>query len=417
SHPYSSRPDLTTSYNGPTYANQDTYITRALYNNEPSVSLSPTMANSSLKPYSVTSYEGGLETNFFDNRIGLDLTYFYTLNGPQIFSKTAPASTGYNYQLINGVVTKKDGYELTLRFVPIFNKTGMRWQISMNGSTYRETLHEAIGKEDGISLNGHYYKIGERMDGIFGTKYNRDNEGNVIFDAGGMPVYSPKGDEHNKLLGYANPDYVWGISSNFSYKNISFNLQFDGRVGGTIFNELYARQFQSGNSPTLVSGSYGEARRKEWDSYKNTGSIDPGLVGNGVKIVSGTPKFENGYITNMDEDLTFAPNDKAVRLQSYTQSIYSNIMEEFMVDKTYTKLREVSVGYSFQTKLFQGKPQQITVSLVGRNLLYFSKVDNMDMDQWAEGYNASETRIDSRPSIRLQSPTTRQIGFNLNVNF
>jgi len=416
-HPYSSRPDLTTSYNGPTYKNQDTYITTSLYNNEPSVSLSPTMANASLNPYSVTSYEGGLETNFFDNRIGIDFTYFYTLNGPQIFAKTAPASTGYNYQLINGVVTKKDGYELTLRLVPVFNKTGMRWQVNLNVSNYRETLQEATDGEDGISLNGHYYKIGERMDGIFGTKYNRDKEGNIIFDAGGMPLYSPKGDEHNKLLGFANPDYVWGISSNFTYKNLSFSLQFDGRVGGTIFNELNARQFQSGNSPKLVSGQYGEARLNEWESYKNTGSIEPSLVGQGVKIASGTPKFENGYITNMDEELTFVPNDKAVRLQSYTQSVYTNNMEEFMVDKTYTKLREVAVGYTFQTKLFSGKPQQITVSLVGRNLLYFSKVDNMDMDQWAEGYNAAETRIDSRPAVRLQSPTTRQIGFNLNVNF
>jgi len=411
------RSHIQTTYNGPTYLNQNSYIVRNLYNNEPSATITSTMANSSLDPYSVTSYEGGLESNFFNNRFGIDVTYFIMSNGPQIFSKTASPSSGYMYELINGVVTEKNGFEISTRIVPVFKRNGLKWLVALNAATYKETLKEVRDGEEGISINGHYYEIGDRLDAIYGTMYNRDQQGSIIYDAGGMPLYSPKGDENKKLLGYANPDLVWGISNTLLYKNFTFSFQIDGRLGGKMFNELAARQFQSGNSPVLVEGAYGEARLHEWESYRDNGSIDPGYIGEGVTIVSGTPVFENGYITNWDE-LTFAKNEKAVRIQSYTQSVYSNVQEEFMVDKSYAKLRELSFGYTFPAKIFGSKIQQLTVSLVGRNLLYFSKVNNMDMDQYAEGFNAANNDLRVRPSdARLQSPTTRQIGFNINLTF
>ena len=51
--------DYYTSYDGPTYDNQNAYNTRNLYNNTPSTDYSSTLANSDLKPFSVTSYETG----------------------------------------------------------------------------------------------------------------------------------------------------------------------------------------------------------------------------------------------------------------------------------------------------------------------------------------------------------------------
>jgi TonB-linked SusC/RagA family outer membrane protein len=416
SQPYSGRRPLMTPYNGPTYENQDSYQSVSHYNGVPALNLNSTMSDPGLQPYSVTSYEAGTDWGFFNDRAGIDFTYFRMINGPQIFAKDAAPSTGYQKVLINGLVTQKDGVELTGTIIPISKRGGLQWQIVGNWATYKETLREAYGDEDGISLNGHYYEKGERLDAFYGTKYNRTADGQIIYDGTGMPLYSPRGEAHNRFLGYTNPDFVWGVNNTVRYKNVSFAFQFDGRVGGVMFHELAARQFQSGNSPALVEGAYGEARRAEWESFKETGSIEPGYVGKGVKLVSGTPKFEKGEIVNMDE-LVFEENDDAVRLQSYAQSVYSNSQEEFMVSKTYAKLREVSLAYSFPAAKLGRYIKELNIALVGKNLLYFAAVKDLDMDQYGEGFSAASRQNTFRGERRLQSPTTRQIGFNMSLRF
>ena len=79
--------DLYTSYDGPNYSNQNNYQIKNLYNNVPSADFSGNIANEELESYSVTSYETGIDMKFLENRLGLDVTYFVTDNGPQIFSQ------------------------------------------------------------------------------------------------------------------------------------------------------------------------------------------------------------------------------------------------------------------------------------------------------------------------------------------
>jgi outer membrane receptor protein involved in Fe transport len=108
-----------TSYDGPSYTNQTIYTTAATYNNQASASLSNTIANENLKPFSVTSYEAGADINLFSNRLGLDVTYFTTINGPQIYQWDVAPSTGFDSKMVNGVTTQKNGWELTLTANPI----------------------------------------------------------------------------------------------------------------------------------------------------------------------------------------------------------------------------------------------------------------------------------------------------------
>ncbi|MEI9955506.1 MAG: hypothetical protein WDM90_04165 [Ferruginibacter sp.] len=53
--------------------------------------------------------------------------------------------------------------------------------------------------------------------------------------------------------------------------------------------------------------------------------------------------------------------------------------------------------------------------MVGRNLLYFAKRKDMDMDQFTSGYNASDRSLGN--GGLLQSTTGRRFGFNVNVSF
>ena len=185
-------------------------------------------------------------------------------------------------------------------------------------------------------------------------------------------------------------------------------------MGGVIYNEIKVDSYQGGRSQDLVEGKFGEARRNEWEAYKSTGVVTPGYVGDGVVVSNGTINFdENGNITNMDE-LTFEPNTKPVTLQSYVAhlSYVSNFGEAFseawMMSRTYAKLREVVIGYSFPTELLSRTfIKRANISLVGRNLLYFASRKDIDLDQYP-GYNIYPP---------LQSATTRRYGININLTF
>jgi hypothetical protein len=75
------------------------------------------------------------------------------------------------------------------------------------------------------------------------------------------------------------------------------------------------------------------------------------------------------------------------------------------MSKTYAKLREVTITYNFPQQWLQRSfISKLSVSLVGRNLIYFygdKRFKDVDLDQY--NYSAGGTG--------LQSPTTRRYGF------
>lgn len=413
--------ELITPYNGPTYQNSSPISPSTFYNSTPSVTLSNTIANSAIKPYDVKSYEGGIDLKFLQNRLGLDATAFYTTNGPNIFQLPVAPSTTFTSQIVNGVTTVKKGFEIQLNGSPLRSASGLNWDVNVNYSTYKETLKSIYGNES-LLQNGHVYKVGERLDAIYGTKFVRDGNGNIV-NSGGLPLGAGGGVAQNGLLGYANPDFSFGITNRFSYKNVTFSFQFDGRIGGKIYDRTYYQSNNGGTSIESASGAYGVARLADWNAVKATGKLGNNgagsYIGQGVKLVSGTPKFANGQITNMSE-LTFAPNDVPTSVQSYISSgISSNFDEYYMISRTYAKLREVTLGYNLPAKWLRGSfVKKASFALVGRNLLYFAARKDIDLDQYAAGYNASDrTLVGGAGSVDLQSQTARRFGFNINASF
>lgn len=415
--------EIVTSYDGPTYDNQNTYaINTSLYNNLPVANYSGTISNPALQSYSVTSYEGGFNAKFLKNRLTLDATYFQSVNGPQIFPLPIASSSGYYNQLINGVTTQKEGWEVSLSGQAIKNQNGFNWDILANVSTFKETLKDIYGGETSIYLAGpdHVFKIGDRLDGYYDYKYLRNTEGKIIYSANGVPLVPPTGTANKQFLGNTNPDFVWSLNNKFNYKNLTFSFQFDGRVGGVINDRVWAYQWNSGNAVESVQGALGAARLAEWQSTKSgTVAATPAYVGDGVVVSSGTIKYDaNGNINNLGE-LTFVPNAKAVTVQSYVQGVYNSFQygEPYLISKTYLKLREVVLGYQIPAK-FLGNNKFIrnaSISLVGRNLLYFAERTDFDLDQYASGYSSSNRATLKDPG--LQTATTRRYGININLTF
>jgi TonB-linked SusC/RagA family outer membrane protein len=418
--------DVYTAYDGPTYGNQDKANSATYYNNTPSVAYNNTRANRNLKPYSRLSYEYGADLRLFQNRVNFDATYFDTQNGPQIYPITTPPSTTYTAQNYNAITTKRTGFELAANVGIVRNPSGFNWDLGVNYSTFKETLSAVFDNDKSVTtlaLGNHVYKVGDRLDEVFGTKYQRDGAGNVVYNSdGSLFTASGTNDQKYGSLGYLNPDYTFGITNKFSYKAFSLSFQFDGRIGGKIYDYNYYAARQGGTDLSTVTGVVGAARLAEWQSTKTgTQAPTPALVGNelgnGVVInpTSATPQFVNGVISNTGQ-LSFSPNTKPILVQTYLNGTVKNIDEAWMINRSFAKLREVTFTYSLpQTVLKNTFVKNLSISLVGRNLLYFAARKDFDIDQYASGFNTSDRTTENNNG--LQSSTTRKYGFNLNVTF
>jgi TonB-linked SusC/RagA family outer membrane protein len=412
-----------TPYNGPTYTNQSGSSPGIGYNGSPSVQLSNSIPNANIKPYEVTSYEAGIDAKFLGNRLGLNATYFTTTNGPNIVQLAVPPSTTNTSVVVNGLTTKKDGFEIELVGSPLRSKDGLNWDINVNYSTYKETLKSVGDGQPGVFQNGHYYTPGQRLDAIYGTKFVRDGSGNIINSAG-EPLSAP-GQPNNAnygLLGYADPDFSFGITNHFTYKGFSLNIQFDGRIGGKFYDDTWYHAMNGGTAVETDQGAFGAARLAEWNSTKEgTVGASPEYIGPGVTIVSGTPTYgPGGVITNLGS-LTFAPNSTKVPVQSYVSSgLGANFDEYYMVSRSYAMLREASLGYTLPSTMLAGSfIKKVSFSVVGRNLLYFAARKDVMLDQYASGYDASTRVLTGYDggNAGLTSPTARRFGINLHLTF
>ena len=406
--------ELMTTYEGSTYRNQNTYSTTLPYNNQPGAVFTSTLANSSLKPFSVSSYEAGLDIYFFKNRLGADLTYFKTINGPQIFVRDMAPSSSFNAQNVNDVITQKSGFEVALKGAPVI-KSNFRWDILANYASFVEKYSEINDPSGSIIRNGGVLKVGDRVDKLFSRAYLRTPDGQVIHGANGLPLNGPSGIQGNQFIGYGNNDFTWAVNNKFSYKNIQFSFQIDGRVGEIIYNDLWTNGSRGGaDISTAGNTKYGIARLAEWESFKRDGRITPAYLGDGVILKGGTPKFDNnGAITNFTE-LNLVPNDRTATFQDYVVAS-SNFTGEYTHSRTFTKLREVVIGMN----LPRGLTSKIgvkngTISLVGRNLLYWGARNDLDVDQYL---TSTLLPYDDQGTPRLQSPSVRSYGVNLSLTF
>jgi TonB-linked SusC/RagA family outer membrane protein len=415
--------ELYTPYNGPTYLNSSPSAPATYYGGTPSVALSNTIANADIKPFDVKSYEFGADLKFLNNRLGLNATYFTTTNGPNIISLPVAPSTTNTNQIVNGVTTKKNGVELEVVGSPLRSQNGLNWDVNVNYSTYRETLASVYNGATSIYLNDHLYHIGDRLDAEYGTKFVRDGNGDIV-NSGGVPISAPSApdDANYGLLGYADPNFAFGINNHFSYHNFTLSFDFTGRIGGKIYDYTMYKSFNGGTAVETAEGAYGAARLAEWNSTdEGTKTATPEYVGPGVVIVSGTPQYgPGGVITNMNQ-LTFAPNTQKVLVQSYVSSgIGGNFDEAYMVSRSFAKLQEATFGYSLPSKLLMGSfIKKVNISVVGRNLLYFAARKDIDLDEYASGYDASTTQITGTDNgnANLASPTARRFGMNLHLTF
>ncbi|WP_324670546.1 SusC/RagA family TonB-linked outer membrane protein [Hymenobacter sp. GOD-10R] len=391
-------------YNGPDYSLQSFYSTSKPYNNQTAGYGTNNLFQQNLKTTTRVNYEQGFDIKFLQNRLGLSATAFQYLDGPRVLANAISSATGYTIEYINALKTKKTGYELSVSGTPIQSANGFGWDVLVNWATYKEVYKELPA---GQSVYQTFFREGDRTDKLYSTAFVRAPDGQIINDAAGKPLINPV----RQNLGNLNADFNWSIYNKVHYKSLSLGFQFDGAVGGVTTDYMHNKTMRGGRNIETVQGALGEARYQDWLNYGKAG-YNGTYVGEGVVISNGAKinyDSQTGRILNPDE-LQFAPNKQVTFVQPYVSQYY-NADEANLMSKTFGKLREVTITYDLPRSLLANTfIQRISVSAIGRNLLYFygdKRFKDVDLDQYNLGTSATG----------LQSPTVRSYGLNLNATF
>jgi TonB-linked SusC/RagA family outer membrane protein len=398
-------------YNGPSYQFSQPYALSPTYSSQNSARYSDQTVSKDIQTADRTAIEFGADIRFLKNRLGLDVTRYHYKNSGIVNQGTSDAS-GYSSFLTNGNTYTNDGWEATLNGRPVTDPNGFSWNVVANFSSY-------VKKWVNDANPDNYEKNGQRVDLVYSNAFVRTPDNKMVIDPGsGVYLrYSDLGSSAQKIFGHSDPNWQWGLINTLSYKSFSVRFQFDGMVGGVLEDYVRKKTLQGGRHAEAAEGAFGAARPSDEANIA-------AYTGSGVNLTGAAINLDpiTGQITNI-KSLTETQNTTKSQVQPFVTDMAS-IPDLDIIKKTYVKLREVAITYKIPERAF-GKRSIISnasVSLVGRNLLYFfpSRYKDIDVDQYSQGiYTQTNTGAYNPVSYTsgLQTPTTRSYGVNINFSF
>jgi TonB-linked SusC/RagA family outer membrane protein len=353
--------------------------------------LSNQIGNPNLSPEITTEFEIGTDLRFFNNRVGVDFTYYNKNITDLIWPVSLPYSTGFSTQIMNlGNITNK-GVELLLSATPVKTKD-FRWDIYFNFTKNNNELVELTEGLDQVSLGGlstitFVAKPGHPIGLIEGIVPLTDGNGNIVVDNNGIPV----ADEEKEIYGDAQYDFMFGVTNNLKYKNFTLSFLIDVRQGGLMYSRTADIQYFAGTAPQTL---YNDRQ--------------PFIVPNSVVQTS----------TDANGDPIYEENTHAITndvLYTYWGAGGTELDKAFVIEKSFVKLREVVLTYNLPNKWFEKTPfSNAQFSLIGRNLLLFTPEDQTFIDPelttFGNDLNADYGEFSA-------SPTTRSFGASLRFSF
>ncbi|MCC9135961.1 SusC/RagA family TonB-linked outer membrane protein [Pontibacter silvestris] len=364
------------------YRLMQTFNFEPAWGSTPSVSENNTLLSPDLKPEITTSFETGFDIRFFNDRLGIDFTYYDQTSKNQILNVNISNASGFSAKLLNAGKLTNKGIELQLNATPVKLANGFQWDLGLNYARNRNKVVELadglvtyqLGTIRGMGIEA---RVGEAYGAFFGSQFLRAPDGQIVYSNG-----LPERAADRTILGNVTPDWTGGIANTFSYKGFTLYSLVDVKWGGDIFSQ------------TVNIGRYTGVMEE------TTRGREEGIVGEGVMNV-GTA-----------ENPQYVPNDVRVSSEQWHHAYYALTNNEVAIfDGTYVKLREARLSYTLPNGLFGKLPfRDVNLAIVGRNLLLLhSNVPHIDPES---SYNGSESNVQGVESGQILS--TRSLGFNIN---
>lgn len=374
------------------------YSSGTTFNGVNLFSAQSTLPSYNLKPQLTNSLEFGGEFKFFQNRLGIDVTYYDALTKNQLINVDIPYSSGYSGWFMNAGSISNQGVEVQVYGSVVRSPEGFNWDVILNWSTNKNMVEELADGLTELTMSSYYNENylmafpGEEWGAIYGTSFARDSLGQILVNKKGNPSESTE----QEILGYVNPDWIGGIGNTFSYKGLSLYVLIDVRMGGDMYSHTKSVGQKTGILQATVEGGIREDGYLVDGVYLEGSKLD--LDGDGTR-----------------EDVSGLPNQSVISAFSYWDNSRS-WGELAIVDGSFVKLREVNLSYSLPTDMLKKiGVQGATISVFGRNLalLYTHKSNDVHIDPEVS-FGGSLGGIGMEA---YQLAPTRTIGAKLNFKF
>lgn len=350
--------------------------------------------DSSVRSELIKSWEAGLDVRFLQNRLGLDFAWYKTNATRQLLNLPLDPFAGYSSRKVNAGNIQNEGLEISLNGA-IFQSPdmqGFNWKATAQFSLNRNkiidlypgvTLYD-IKTLDAIQIvaaQGSYY--GDIYGQTFLRVTDKDSPhyGKVIVGDDGLPLISAE----KSKVGNQSPDWMLGLTNSFSYKGFNLSFLVDFRIGGDIYSATASNLFVRGNAAgTVVNGE-----RQDF--------VVPNTV----------VKKDGGYVEN----------NVPVTHQNYWERIGSTgnygLPEVFTYDATNIRLRNITLGYTFNRAMLKKTPfLRLNLSATCNNVwMIHYNLPGIDPE------SVSATNTNATGFENGAAPTSRSFTFNVTVGF
>ncbi|MBK6458305.1 MAG: SusC/RagA family TonB-linked outer membrane protein [Gemmatimonadetes bacterium] len=333
------------------------------------------LGNTNLKPAIQTENEYGINIQFLD-RFDLELVKADRLTKGAFLSipLSLAASGGFLNQVQNAADVSAHTYEVSLQ-TRVVDTDAFSYSFSLTGDNTRQKIDRmdaAPFRRNATGAQGQdvfYYKSGEKLGVIYGTKWVRSfeqlkenpanasaNAADYVVNSDGYLVraanlgksteapiaYVNAAGATQHVIGDVNPDFSFGFANNLRYKSFTLYALLDGVRGGDIYNFTKQWMYQDERHGTQDQAGRPVADRRPLAFYS------AGLY--------------NGLVAN----------------------------DHFVEDGSYARLRELSVAYNVgQNTLARfGLNRQIKgmkLAFIGRNVFTWTKYTGFDPEVTAGG--------------------------------
>ncbi len=354
--------------------------------------LNDDQGNPKLKPEIKTEFEIGTDLRFFRDRLTLGATYYHNEINDILLAVNQSPSFGYLSKYANAGQMENRGLELDFNLATI-KKENFSLDLYGNFNNNRNKVLDLAGV-DRVALTSESITsnaiVGKPLGIFFGSRAARNDDGSLKLDGNGFPKLDPE----QGVIGDPNPDWRGGLGLRGAFKGLSFNVLFETYQGGDFAERT-----------RFVLNSFGT-----YNDTENEVTLPKELKNAAGKIFpAGTTV--RGNIGN------YGGGDVLLDEQWYTTlggGLGGSAINEFAVtDGSWTRLREVSLGYSIGGPKFRNatKLGSIDLSVSGRNLKLWTKVKGIDPE-------VNQSGVDNGFGIEyFTNPSTRSWVFSVKINY
>ncbi|MBQ3083110.1 MAG: TonB-dependent receptor [Alistipes sp.] len=354
-----------------------------------------TVGNDDLTWEQTNQIDAGIDLSLFRRRLNITVDYYNKKTKDLLLSLQIPYTSGFTSRMSNMGKVRNEGWEFTLQSQNLNGR--FKWDSNFNISFNKQTVLALGPTKDPLYGDASYFantnitQVGQPVGLFYGMKaigvYKNQEEvdmypgiktGNAISRPGELIYEDVNKDgritiDDRTILGDPHPDFTFGFTNNFSYRNFTLKVFLRGSVGAEVMNMAW------GSTPYRMIANGPTTWLNRWQSPENPGD-------------GKTPR---------------------VKLTNRGIIDFEQLDSTFIEDGSFLNIQNVSLSYRV--------PAKITKKLRLQNLVFTLAVNNAYMWTKYTGYNPEgRMNIGSTlaPGVDWGTyPLSRTYMFTLATNF